>query len=235
MHSVRHISSAAEALYKVVVHSIERPRPSICSVSRPLQYPCSNFQSYFPRSTQRRNYVQPQRPPVNDEIEAREIHIVDDSGTFHPVTPLKDALRSFDHKTYQLVQVAPPEADRAPVCRIISKARFRESLRKQSKAKTKAPSSSSKQLELNWAIDPNDLGHRLDKMQQFLEQGRRVEIILASKKKGKGRRASPEEAEAVLKQIKERAMAVEGTKELKSMEGKILGLVTLYFEGPSKK
>ena len=86
-----------------------------------------------------------------------------------------------------------------------------------------------KQLELNWAIDPNDLGHRLNKMQEFLEKGWRVEIILANKRRG--RQASAEEAAAVIKRIRGIAKEVEGAKEWRSVDGKVLGQMTMFFEG----
>lgn len=90
----------------------------------------------------------------------------------------------------------------------------------------------AKELELNWAIDGNDLAHRLNKLQEMLEKGMRVEILLAGKKRG--RRATRDEAETVLRRIRERVAQVDGAKEWKAMEGRILQQATLFLEGKSK-
>jgi translation initiation factor IF-3 len=106
----------------------------------------------------------------------------------------------------------------------------KRAMREAEKAKAKAARSGaaaagSKTLELNWAIDQGDLRHRLEKMKKFLEKGLRVEIALASKRKGK--QATPEEAQALLKRIRE-VVKEQGAKELKPMEGQMLRAATLY-------
>ena len=100
------------------------------------------------------------------------------------------------------------------------------------KAKKKENLDSVKTLELNWAIDANDLGHRLKKMEDFLSEGRKVEIVLARKKQG--RKATVEECEDVLRRIKETVEAVKGAKETQALEGKLGGVATLSLEGAKK-
>lgn len=67
-------------------------------------------------------------------------------------------------------------------------------------------------------------------MQEFLSQGKKVEIILARKKGG--RRATAEECEELLQKIDLAAEAVKGTKEIKRFEGKLAGMGNLTYEGP---
>ena len=43
----------------------------------------------------------------------------------------------------------------------------------------------TKTIELNWAIDGNDLGHRLQRIKDFLGKGNRVEVMMAPKRKGR--------------------------------------------------
>jgi len=109
---------------------------------------------------------------------------------------------------------------------------LREQERQKLKPK-KNPQDTGKQLELSWAIDTNDLGHRLKKMKGFLEEGRKVEVVVA-KKKG-GRMASPKECEGVIARVKQAVAEVEGANETKAMEGKVGGTATLFFEGRAKE
>ena len=149
-----------------------------------------------------------------------------------------DILSKLDRNTHRLVQFANQEGedepDFIPVCKIVSKKdayaadRRRKDQQKERK-KTEAASKSVKTLELNWAIDPNDLGHRLDKVASFLAEGRKVEVVLASKKKG--RKASTSDCEEVLQRIKKTVESVSGSKETKGMEGKLGAFAMLSYQG----
>jgi translation initiation factor IF-3 len=111
----------------------------------------------------------------------------------------------------------------------------KEAMRAAEKAKLKGARSTvtEKTIELNWAIDANDLSHRMTKMKGFLMKGNRVEIVLGAKRKGK--KATVEEAEALIARVKAAAAEVEGTRESKPADGKLLGVYTLQFEGKLKK
>ena len=86
-----------------------------------------------------------------------------------------------------------------------------------------------KTLELNWAIDGNDLGHRMKSVAGFLEEGRKIEIVLARKKKG--RRATGEECREVIKRIGETVEGVDGAKEVQELTGEVGGLATIVLQG----
>ncbi|KAK3703453.1 hypothetical protein LTR37_014443 [Vermiconidia calcicola] len=121
-----------------------------------------------------------------------------------------------------------------PVCKIISKKSAYESQKRRAadakaKKKVSAVTSSVKTLELNWAIDANDLAHRTNTIKRFLEEGRKVEVVLAAKKRG--RKASGEECEQVLGQLRGCVKAVEGAREVKALEGKMGGFAVLSFQG----
>jgi translation initiation factor IF-3 len=134
-------------------------------------------------------------------------------------------------KKESLVVVVPGGPGVPPICKIMNK----EAMRAAEKAKAKAGRGvvTTKTIELNWAIDGNDLTHRIAKLKGFLEKGYRVEVVLAPKKKG--RKATEEDAERVMGRIKGAVGEVRGAKEFKPMEGKLLGLTTLCFEGKVRK
>jgi len=81
--------------------------------------------------------------------------------------------------------------------------------------------SKPKQIELNWAISGNDLDMKMKQLRQFVEKGKKVEILLAAKKRQ--RKATPEEANSVVQAIQKTVDEIEGCRELKSLEGNIGG------------
>jgi len=88
---------------------------------------------------------------------------------------------------------------------------------------------SSKQVELNWAITENDLGYRLKRIEQFLKEGRRVEVMVAPKRGG--RKATKDEVNELLANIKRTVAEVEGGgEEFKKMEGTAGAQVTMFFQ-----
>lgn len=171
-------------------------------------------------------------PLRNEAIQSREVRVVNNNGSLQPAESLESVLSSFDRQKYFLVQVSPPDSEEIPVCKILDKVKVREAERAKSKP-VKDLSTTTKQLELGWAIDTNDLEHRMKRMKEFLEQGRRVEIIIATKKKA--RKVAKDEASLVVKRIRERIGEVDGAKEWKDMQGFSGGMVTIFVEGKVKK
>lgn len=182
---------------------------------------------------------------VDEAIRSRYINLVNTDG-FHPAVALRDVLHTFDRTVYHLVQVAPGSTNNGPpspddpaslpTCKLQSKQELREQqkvkLTLKNKAKTKGGAGvggPSKQLEINWAIDANDLRHRLARMKEFLGQGRKVEVILAPKKTG--RKATVEEAQAMVRKVKDAAGKCKGAVEAQDPKGKIGGVLTMVFEG----
>jgi len=244
--SFKHTCGAAQALYRILV-------PRTLTLSRPYHH--SSYQARLLRSrtphvatrafSNTPSRLAKSRPPEertqkwDDEITAKVIYLIDPETNRRENKPRTrwDVVRGVDRKTHRLIQLSPDEPnnpDFVPVCKVQSKkeAYEQEKQRKQSQKENKAKSakmSSVKTLELNWAIDLNDLGHRLEKVAEFLAEGRRVEIVLASKKQG--RKASKQECEAVLKKIADCVDSVPKAKELKGLEGKLGGFASLVLQG----
>ncbi|SMR46019.1 unnamed protein product [Zymoseptoria tritici ST99CH_1A5] len=242
-----HTGIACQALFRVfVLPALTKPalrtsRSTNLTCSRPwnrsLRRPFSQsaVRSAKTRAPEVRKYAE------NDEIKADKIHLVDaETQAISEPCSLADVLDSLDPKTHRLVQFELHADTRIPVCKIISKrqeyekAKQRKAASKeQRKQNFKSSEQGMKTLELNWAIDQNDLGHRLEKLKQFLEEGRRVEVVLAGKKKG--RKATREECEALLARIGTAVGEVQGAKEKGDMEGKIGGVAKLVYLGKPVK
>lgn len=178
----------------------------------------------------------------NEEIKGSKIWLVNiQTNELSDLRSRRDVLANLNTDTHRLVQVDeqpdPNETNsdkRYPVCKIQNKKdmyqleKNRKIAQKEAR-KASAVASSVKTMELNWAIDGNDLGHRLDRMKEFLEEGRKVEVVLAAKKAG--RKANTSECEDLLKRIQSAVDAVPGAKEAKGLQGKMGGFCTMLFQG----
>jgi translation initiation factor IF-3 len=129
-----------------------------------------------------------------------------------------------------LVQLDPGDSGRVPVCKIMALSDFREEERAKERAVRMAKHSaktSTKQIELNWSIDPHDLSHRLKKLSGFIDKGRTVEIVL-TKKRNK-RMATADEIKQLMDRLRA-AIEEANAHQTKSMDGEIGKTLTITVE-----
>jgi translation initiation factor IF-3 len=81
---------------------------------------------------------------------------------------------------------------------------------------------------MNWGIAPGDLNMKIAKICAFLEEGRKVDVMIASKKRR--RKASAEEMAELLAKLEEGVAKVEGAHQGTPPEGKMGETMTFYFE-----
>lgn len=155
--------------------------------------------------------------PTNEAINARYVQLVNEENNLEPPVRLSQVLASFDRQEFFLVQVAPAELDRPPICKILNRKETRDRERAKAKA-SKAAKVQTKQIELNWAIDAHDLEHRLKQLRNFLEKGRKVEIVLSRPKKRGKRAATVEEIKHVMQKVMDTTKECKATL-VKAMEG----------------
>ncbi|KAJ4334674.1 hypothetical protein N0V87_006710 [Didymella glomerata] len=260
MPPTHHISSTSRALYRVfVLPNLRTPSssgipiqfapafaptygpPSIPIPSAPLSHTQVRHKSFARKDTRR--HALSDYFTLDNAISAPRVNFVDASGTFFQDVATLDALNSFNKVTHHLVEVSAgrvdefgnPDPEHRPVCRVISKIDLRaqhekkvEAARKQAKGVVGPP---QKNLELNWAIGGGDLKHRMQKLEQFLLEGRRVEILLGPKKRG--RKATEAEAQTVFKAVMTAADEC-NAREIKR-EGEVGKVFTVIFEGKEDK
>ncbi|KAF2161020.1 hypothetical protein M409DRAFT_70091 [Zasmidium cellare ATCC 36951] len=242
----RHTSPAAQALYHVfIAPALSKPR-----TTQHLLPPHNHIRRFTTTPLLRAKTRAPElrTQKWDAEITARQIYLVDpvtnilrdpETGALPPPRTRYDVLNSIDTKTHRLVQLEPDEPGNRnfmPVCKIVDKKESYDAEKRKAKAAKTAKKLSArssemgmKTVELNWAIDANDLGHRVEKMKGFLTEGRRVEVVLASKKRG--RKASLEECEGVLGRLRAAVESVEGAREVEGLKGKVGGFATMVVLG----
>jgi translation initiation factor IF-3 len=161
-------------------------------------------------------------------IMARYVRMPAAEGGLTPLESLGSALSRVKEGTEHLVQVAKVDDDGMAICRIMTIAellkqkRDRERIQKEHKKSLKQ--SVPKQIELNWAISSNDLEHKLTQLKSFIEDGKKVEVVLASRKRQ--RLATPEEGKEVLRKVRQK-LAEADAREIKAMEGGEVGKHTM--------
>ncbi|MCJ1281518.1 hypothetical protein MMC26_000838 [Xylographa opegraphella] len=180
-------------------------------------------------------------PPQDEAIRSLTVRIVSDNKIQEPGY-LPDILAAIDRKTHFVQQVSPPNDPKfpVPICKIIDKKESREQERARAKAmKSSQHAASAKKLELSWGIGKHDLEHRMKKVKEFLEEGRRVEIVIgASRRKGQAKKAAKieaQEAAETFKTIREAIAGTEDATEWKPMVGSVGTMATLYLEAKTKK
>jgi len=141
---------------------------------------------------------------------------------------LRSALLRVKQGTEHLVQITKVDDEATAICRIMTIAELqqqkRDKERVQKEQKKSMKQSIPKQIELNWAIGANDLEHKLAQLQGFIKEGKKVEVVLANKKRQ--RQATPEEGMEVLRKVREKLAEVDG-KEIKEMQGGQVGQHTV--------
>lgn len=214
MTHTRGLVSIAQALRRTFIAPLNTSRAGLVQplLLRPTLY---HPQLRHVQHSRRLALADNDKAPINEAINAPYVQLVNAENSLEPPTRLSKVLASFDHREYFLVQVSPGAPDQPPVCKILNKKETRE----REKAKAKAAKASKvqvKQLEINWAIDAHDLAHRLKQLANFLDKGRRVEVVL-TRKRGK-RAATVEEIKHVMQSVLNTTREL-GATQVKAMEG----------------
>ncbi|MCJ1356175.1 MAG: hypothetical protein MMC33_006169 [Icmadophila ericetorum] len=162
-------------------------------------------------------------PVYDEDIHSHMVRMVSENGTLENPVTRYSILSSINRKDYWLKQVRLGTDGSFPVCKIVKKWDERQAQRARSK-KLKDPNMLMKEIEMGWAISGGDLEHKLSMMKGFLEEGRRVELIIGSKKGAKT--VEMRDMEVLVARI-QKAIVEVGASETTPLQGKIGQRVTI--------
>ncbi|KAK5045531.1 hypothetical protein LTR84_009149 [Exophiala bonariae] len=166
----------------------------------------------------------------DEDVDTAMVQLKTDQGLSEPQS-LRQLLFSIDRSTSHVVQLTKVGDREIAIVTIMQRRDMIKSIVKREETARKAAHAGKakkpKQLEINWAIAPNDLQMKLNQMESFLTQGKRVEIMLASKRRQ--RKATEEEATTLLRAIRDRVETA-GARESKPLEGKVLGQALMIID-----
>ncbi|MEK7510353.1 MAG: translation initiation factor IF-3 [Patescibacteria group bacterium] len=113
---------------------------------------------------------------LNNQIRARDIRLIDETGKQVGVIPLPEALRIARERNFDLIQVT--ERVEPPVCKLGDYGKYLYQQEKKEKATKKHVGGELKEVRLTYMISDHDLGIRVMQAEKFLQRGDRVRITL---------------------------------------------------------
>jgi translation initiation factor IF-3 len=114
---------------------------------------------------------------VNDEINAKEVRLIDQDGKMIGVVPILQALRIAEEKDLDLVEISPNA--NPPVCKILDYRKFIYEQQKREKTQRKQQSSQEmKELRFTWRTAEHDFNFKVRHAREFLEEGNKVKATV---------------------------------------------------------
>lgn len=114
---------------------------------------------------------------INDQIKASEVRLIDHRGEQLGIVKIDVALRIAADAGLDLVEIAP-DADPV-VCKILDFGKFRFDKEKREKEnRKKTPVLDTKEIQLRCNIATGDFNTKLNKARSFLEDGKKVKVLV---------------------------------------------------------
>jgi translation initiation factor IF-3 len=116
-------------------------------------------------------------PRINDEINNREIQLIDAEGTNHGTVETLTALKMAADAGLDLVEISPNTDP--PVCKILDYGKHKfQAQKKAAEARKRQKVVEIKEIKLRPMIDDHDYGVKMKAMQRFFEEGDKVKVTL---------------------------------------------------------
>lgn len=112
--------------------------------------------------------------PINNAIKASQVRLIDETGNNVGIVSTKDALNRARNCELDLVEVSPGNP---PVCKIMNYGKYLYEQAKSKKNASKAAKHDDKEIQLRPSIGFHDLEIKARKAKEFLEDGRKVNIV----------------------------------------------------------
>lgn len=127
-----------------------------------------------------RRFEKPQQKEkfrINDQILARFVRVISDSGEQLGDMATRDAITLAEQSELDLVEVSPNTEP--PVCRIMNYGKFKyKQQKKESEAKKNRTEAQTKELRIRYRTDVGDLETKLKHAREFLEEGHKVKFSM---------------------------------------------------------
>ena len=118
-----------------------------------------------------------QELPINEQIKAKEIQLIDEQGEKKGVIKLNDALDLAYEKKLDLVLVAPNA--QPPVCKIMNYGKYKfEQTKREKEAKKKQKILEIKEIRITPNIEQHDFDFKVKNARKFIEDGNKVKITV---------------------------------------------------------
>jgi translation initiation factor IF-3 len=114
---------------------------------------------------------------VNDQINVREVRLIDQDGENVGVVSTADARQRADNVGLDLVEISP--TSNPPVCKILDYGRYKYELQKrQNEARKKQKTTELKEIKMRPNIDDHDYNVKMRSIRKFLGEGDKVKVTM---------------------------------------------------------
>ena len=115
--------------------------------------------------------------PINEQIRAKEVQIIDDEGKKIGPISIHEALDMAYDKKLDLVLVAPNAE--VPVCKLMNYGKYKfEQAKREKEAKKKQKTFELKEIRITPNIEEHDFGFKCKNARKFIEDGNKVKITV---------------------------------------------------------
>jgi translation initiation factor IF-3 len=121
--------------------------------------------------------VQKDGPRINEEIRAREIHLIDKDGSNRGNVTVQEALVFAQEAGLDLVEISPNATP--PVCKLLDFGKYKyQEQKKAAEARKKQKVVEVKEIKFRPMIDDHDYDVKMRSMKRFFEEGDKVKVTL---------------------------------------------------------
>jgi len=121
--------------------------------------------------------VQKDGPRINEEIRAREVHLIDKDGQNLGNVAIADALAKAQEVSLDLVEISPNATP--PVCKLLDFGKYKYQEQKQAaEARKKQRTVEIKEIKMRPNIDIHDYDVKMRSIRRFFEEGDKVKVTL---------------------------------------------------------
>ena len=161
--------------------------------------------------------------PINEQIRAKEVQIIDDEGKKIGPISVHEALDMAYEKKLDLVLVAPNA--QPPVCKLMNYGKYKfEQAKKEKEAKKKQKVLEIKEIRVTPNIEKHDFEFKCRNAKKFIEDGNKVKITV----RFRGREINNSKAgEAVLNKFIEELSDISVVERAPKLEGRNMFIILL--------
>ena len=115
--------------------------------------------------------------PINEQIRAKEVQIIDDEGKKVGPISLNEALDMAYDKKLDLVLVAPNND--VPICKLMNYGKYKfEQAKREKEAKKKQKTFELKEIRITPNIEEHDFEFKCKNAKKFIEDGNKVKVTV---------------------------------------------------------
>ena len=115
--------------------------------------------------------------PINDQIRAKEVQIIDDEGKKIGPVSLNEALDMAYDRKLDLVLVAPNND--IPICKLMNYGKYKfEQAKREKEAKKKQKTFELKEIRITPNIEEHDFEFKCKNAKKFIEDGNKVKVTV---------------------------------------------------------